>query len=443
MTNDKTEGTPRYGLGARSITRRDALRALMAAAGLAAAAPATRALASQYSASQQTLDALSDAQSQADEVERQLDALSDEYEGIASQLSGTMDSIDSVNSQIADIESQVSDLEDQIADKQDEIDASEKEIAQKREALGARMSSAYKQGAGSILDILLSSSSFEELTSNIYYLDKVSSSDRAMIDEVKRLQDKLNADKESLEKDKSSLEDKKSSLEEQRSDLEELKDEQQAQADAAQAKQDEVSKLLDSLNDDVASLIAQRDSEIFAARKEAEAEAARRAAQQKGSTSGGSTSGGSTSGGSKSGGSTSGGSTSGGSTSGGGSAQAVINACYRTGSTGVGMCAAWVTNVFRNAGIGSFYGNACDMYAAWCYSSDQSALRPGMIVAVPTCLGSYASRVYGHVGIYIGGGMVYQNLSGVVGAESLSAWIANHGSIATTRWGWLGGVALS
>lgn len=107
------------------------------------------------------------------------------------------------------------------------------------------------------------------------------------------------------------------------------------------------------------------------------------------------------------------------------------------------MCAAWVTNVFRNAGIGTWSGNACDMYYSYCTSSNRSTIQPGMIVAVGSCAGSYASRLYGHVGIYIGNGTVYHNLSGVVGSMSLDSWCSTFGGTSTPRWGWLGGVALS
>ena len=107
------------------------------------------------------------------------------------------------------------------------------------------------------------------------------------------------------------------------------------------------------------------------------------------------------------------------------------------------MCAAWVSNVFSNAGIGHFYGNACDMFYRWCHSSDQSTIQTGMIIAVASLGGSAAALIYGHVGIYIGGGMVRHNISGVVKTQSLSSWISNLGGLSTPRWGWLGGVALS
>ncbi len=63
------------------------------------------------------------------------------------------------------------------------------------------------------------------------------------------------------------------------------------------------------------------------------------------------------------------------------------------------------------------------MYYSWCYFHDQSAI--AWIIAVPTPCGSAAaSLIYGHVGIYIGGGMVRHRLSGIVRSQSfwISAW---------------------
>ena len=122
---------------------------------------------------------------------------------------------------------------------------------------------------------------------------------------------------------------------------------------------------------------------------------------------------------------------------------AVTSACYSTPSTGSGGCAAWVTNVFKNAGVGYWYGNACDMYWSWCTSSDLADLQPGMIIAVSSCAGTSASIRYGHVGIYLGNGVVMQNLLGTVGTMSLDTWLDYFDGYSTPAWGWLGGVELS
>ena len=125
----------------------------------------------------------------------------------------------------------------------------------------------------------------------------------------------------------------------------------------------------------------------------------------------------------------------------GGSASAMVDACYYTPSPGAGYCAMWVTNVAVNAGIGYYGGNACDMYANWCYSTDRGYLQPGMIIAVSTHSHTSAGRIYGHVGIYIGDGLIMENV-GYINTQSVDSWIEYYGTTVAVRWGWLGGVAL-
>ena len=119
----------------------------------------------------------------------------------------------------------------------------------------------------------------------------------------------------------------------------------------------------------------------------------------------------------------------------------MINSCYSTPSPGVSLCAAWVTNVFANAGIGTFWGNADDMYYAWCGTSTAN-IQPGMIVAVNSSPSSYAGRIYGHIGIYLGNGTVMDNV-GYVRTTTLSYWVSYYSALATPLCGWLGGVVLS
>ena len=128
-------------------------------------------------------------------------------------------------------------------------------------------------------------------------------------------------------------------------------------------------------------------------------------------------------------------------TNGSGSLQAVLNAAYAVGSPGTGLCAAWVTDVFQYAGLGSFWGNADDMYYSWCGTSPSNA-QPGMIVAVNVSPDSAAGRIYGHIGICIDSGTVMDNI-GYIRTTSLSSWVSHYSALATPLCGWLGGVKLS
>ena len=392
----------------QEFSRRTALKALFGAASAAVLfGLPTRAHAAE--ATKETTDKLNAAQAQLDEVQAQLDSIANEYAALANKNAQTLNDIEGVQGQIDDTQTQ--------------IDEKKAELKKKRGDLSDRVSASYKSGGTNVLSLLLASGSFEELVANAHYVEKINKSDRDAIEDIQTIQEELDA--------------QKTELESQKADLEKLKDQQTAQMQDMQAKQQEVQTVLSGLSDDVKELMAQRDSEILAAAQAEEAArkaaaAAAAAANKNNSSSGGSSSGG----GSYAPGTPQ-------QNAGSGKQQAVVNACYSTPSPGQNWCAAWVTNVFRNAGVGYFGGNACDMFNAWCYSSDRSALQVGMIVADSSHSGTGTpGLLYGHVGIYIGGGIVMSN-EGPITSRSLDSFISFYGTGSGVRWGWLGGVVLS
>lgn len=392
----------------QELSRRTALKALFGAAS-AAVLFGLPARAHAAEASQETTDKLNAAQAQLDEVQAQLDSIANEYAALANKNAQTLNDIEGVQGQIDSTQAQ--------------IDEKKAELKKKRDDLSDRVSASYKSGGTNILSLLLASGSFEELVANAHYVEKINKSDRDAIEDIQTIQEELDA--------------QKTALESQKADLEKLKDQQTAQMQDMQAKQQEVQTVLSGLSDDVKELMAQRDSEILAAAQAEEAAkkaaaAAAAAANKNNSYSGGSSSGG----GSYAPGTPQ-------QNAGSGKQQAVVNACYSTPSPGQNWCAAWVTNVFRNAGVGYFGGNACDMFNAWCYSSNRSALQVGMIVADSSHSGTGApGLIYGHVGIYVGGGIVMSN-EGAITSKSLDSFISFYGTGSGVRWGWLGGIALS
>lgn len=392
----------------QELSRRTALKALFGAAS-AAVLFGLPIHAHAAEATKETTDKLNAAQAQLDEVQAQLDSIANEYAALANKNAQTLNDIEGVQGKIDDTQTQ--------------IDEKKAELKKKRGDLSDRVAASYKSGGTNILSLLLASGSFEELVANAHYVEKINKSDRDAIEDIQTIQEELDA--------------QKTELESQKADLEKLKDQQTAQMQDMQAKQQEVQTVLNGLSDDVKELMAQRDSEILAAAKAEEAArkaaaAAAAAANKNNSYSGGSSSGG----GSYAPGTPQ-------QNAGSGKQQAVVNACYSTPSPGQNWCAAWVTNVFRNAGVGYFGGNACDMFNAWCYSSDRSALQVGMIVADSSHSGTGTpGLLYGHVGIYVGGGIVMSN-EGPITSKSLDSFISFYGTGSGVRWGWLGGVVLS
>lgn len=116
----------------------------------------------------------------------------------------------------------------------------------------------------------------------------------------------------------------------------------------------------------------------------------------------------------------------------------IANATYHTGSPGAGWCAAWVSRVYQNAGLGYPGGNADDMYYTYCASSNRQEIKQGMIIAVPThACGGWAGIVYGHVGIlvYHDNQWYVRHNIGNIAEDTLDNWIATYGTLATPKWG--------
>ena len=390
--SDCTRRAPRG--SAPNLSRRAVLAAFISAGAAVFAGNPVRVF-GEPQASQETLDALSDAQAQYDAVQAELDQIGNEYAALSEQQSNTMDQIEDTNNQIDE-------LKEQIAEK-------EEELGELQEQLSDRVSEDYKAGDQGLLAVLLASASFEELTSKLYYINKVNDHDRQLIGDVRAAREELSR--------------QQGELEARRTELEQLNERQTSQLEQMRAKQEEATNTLQGLSQEVQNLIAQRDAEILAAAQEEEqarqaaAEEARRRAQ--GASSGSAQTSAAT-----------------------GSQQAVVSACYSTPSPGLGLCAAWVSNVFRNAGLGFVGGNACDMYNSYCTSSNRSNLQVGMIVAVSSHSHTAAGRIYGHIGIYVGNNQVMHNI-GSIATWSLDQWISFYGTTVSPRWGWLGGIVLS
>lgn len=92
-----------------------------------------------------------------------------------------------------------------------------------------------------------------------------------------------------------------------------------------------------------------------------------------------------------------------------------------------GYCQAWVADVYQ-AVTGSMGSAHCALCAAdmWAVSSDWSKIPVGATVY------GYSSSQYGHVGIYIGNGMVAHNI-GYIKIEPIEDWIKTYKGFA---WGW-------
>lgn len=99
------------------------------------------------------------------------------------------------------------------------------------------------------------------------------------------------------------------------------------------------------------------------------------------------------------------------------------------------QCQAWVADIYQKV-LGS-RGHAPSAIAAgrsWSVSSDWSRIQIGATVY------GTSNNQYGHVGIYIGNGIVVHNLDGYVKTQSLESWVHTYNGMC---WGWENGKNLT
>ena len=199
----------------------------------------------------------SELRTQLDEANEKLDSLANEVMAAGEALNDTIfkleetqekvdakqDEIDAKQEEIDAKQAEIDAKQDEIDETQAKIEATERRIqiklnqlAATQEALSERMVATYKAGPTSLLQIILGSSSFEELQSNIFYAQKVRAQDEQRIEDVRRARAELEEEQEVLEQ-------QKGELEKQQAELEKQQDELKRQQDALEAQQAELLEL--------------------------------------------------------------------------------------------------------------------------------------------------------------------------------------------------------
>lgn len=104
------------------------------------------------------------------------------------------------------------------------------------------------------------------------------------------------------------------------------------------------------------------------------------------------------------------------------------------------MCAAWVTGIYKQVGAPVIpYGNAIDMWNVYqsTGSTDTKNIPPGAIVCGSGS--GYMGSLYGHVGIYLGDGLIAHN-AGYHSIQTIEEWSAWQTATCQGHTGWIGWV---
>ncbi len=123
-----------------------------------------------------------------------------------SEIQEASDKIDSLAAELKDCQNSLDENEGnlqkiatEIVDKEQEITQTTQKLDTAKEILSKRVRSSYKSGVASMLELIMGSTSMEDLVSRIHYMDSVSQEDARTINDVRDLSRELASQKSALE----------------------------------------------------------------------------------------------------------------------------------------------------------------------------------------------------------------------------------------------------
>ena len=270
--------------------------------------------------------------------------------------------------------------------KETEIKETENKLEEARQQLAATVRDNYKSGNASLMEVLLGSENLSDLINKIYYVGKVSAQQSKIIDSVKSLQVKLDAEKEELTEKEKALEAKTQDA--------------QAKADVAIQKENEARAQFNQMSDELQAEVLRQAEQRAASSNRGYStiesivgydEPAPQPQAPSTSSSSSSNSSSSSSSSSSTSASVSGG-------GGLGTVYGLIGSPYVFGATGPSAfdCSGLICYSYGYGRGRSTYSMAASLKSTGDWKTSMSDLNPGDLVFTDP----------GHVGVYIGGGQM-------------------------------------
>ena len=178
---------------------------------------------------------LSAAAAPTDSLEAQVAEAQEKLANLTYELELAQAEADTTALDLADTQDRIAELETQVAETSEQLDAAQADLSSKAVQ-------SYKSGAVTLIDIIFSSSSFDELASRLFYANKVAEAEADRVSTVRELQESLAAQKSEL----TSREDELTGL---------LAD-QSANAAALEAARNETSSYVNGLSGELAEALA-------------------------------------------------------------------------------------------------------------------------------------------------------------------------------------------
>lgn len=225
-------------------------------------------------ASSLTSDSIREKQSQISEMEEQQEKLKDtltDLEQVKKNLETKKDNLTEyvaqLDAQMSEIEANISELNTQIAAKEAELETTQAEldkaVAQEEEqyaSMISRIKLMYQTGTDSIIETLITATSFSDFLNRADYIEKVTTADQELFDTYKTTREYVELCEQQLELEKEILDQSKANVEAEQSSLDTLITQKNADITAYES---DISNQEQTI-EEYEAMIASQDAEIAA-----------------------------------------------------------------------------------------------------------------------------------------------------------------------------------
>ncbi len=206
---------------------------------------------------------LSEVQQKMQEMETRRDAAREEAEAASASLDEVMGRLRELQAQSDELTRKSDALQSSIDNNQAQLDAKKRELDERMQIYGRRLRNIYMNGQLNYLDILLGATDFTEFSSRMYLLQKIIARDVAMLEDIKKSTEEIQARQEVLDKEMKEIQITRAELDAKKAKVDEVR-ERRAQIlyKAEEAKHDseeEYDRLL-AISENIAAMLRNMES---------------------------------------------------------------------------------------------------------------------------------------------------------------------------------------
>ena len=128
----------------------------------------------------------------------ELEAVTAEYERVRGLLAEVREQVEDIEHTLAELNDQITELSRKLAGVAQAIERRTRDLADREELLQDHLRSAYERSQTSMLEVILSADTLDEMTTQFGYLVTVSDQDAILADEIRSIRDELETRRDSL-----------------------------------------------------------------------------------------------------------------------------------------------------------------------------------------------------------------------------------------------------